>query len=146
MTNFEKAYNDAHKTNAIKEWWKKNRLSVLRVILFPLYLAELTADKIQKHNAKRTGWSEEHAKAFCDKYLPHLCAKTDRGFWLFNNGYGFTCHKCVRRNRKDCRFASVYKWDLFKYIKDTYEIEGYTKEILDNEWDRLEVEWVKKED
>lgn len=145
MTNFENAYNNTHKTNAVKEWWGKNHLYVLRVVLFPIYLAELIADKIQKHNAKLNVWSEERAKDFCDKYLPRLCDKTESGFWLFNNGYGFTRYKAIRRNKKDYRFASVYQWDLFKYIKDAYEIEGYVKKVLDNEWNKLEVEWTKKE-
>lgn len=144
MNNFEKAYEDSHKNTALKDWWKKNRLTVLRIILFPLWIAEIVHYKIKEARSRKNVWSEERAEQFCNKYLPQICEKTECGFYLFNNGYGFSCFKCVRRNRKDRDFADVYKWQLFNFIKEQYEIEGYKKDVYPEDWDRLEVDFIKK--
>lgn len=142
-SEFEKSYDRFHKHDAIKEWWNKHSQKILRVVLFPLYFTELIADKIKKHNADKNAWSEDKAKDFCDKYLPLFCDKTDNGFWFYNNGYGFTCRKQIRRRPAVRRFASEYKRHLFCYICDTYEIEGYTKHVLTDTWDSVEVEWIR---
>lgn len=144
MTTFEKAYANSHKTNALKDWWKKNRLTVLRIVLFPLWVAEMVIEKIKNAQSKKNVWSEERAEQFCNKYLPQICDKTETGFWLFNNGYGFTGYKCVRRHKKDLNFARCYQWKLFDYIRKQYEIGGYEKEVLSEDWDRIEVEFIKK--
>ena len=144
MTTFENAYANSHKTNALKDWWKKNRLIVLRIVLFPLWVAEMVIEKIENAQSKKNVWSEECAEQFCNKYLPQICDKTETGFWFFNNGYGFTGYKCVRRHKKDRNFANRYQWKLFDYIRKQYEIDGYEKEVLSEDWDRIEVEFIKK--
>lgn len=148
MNDFEIAYDKSHKESKVKKWWSKNYKTVMRVILFPIWVGTIISNMYKKHLANRNVWNEDRAKRFCDKYLPIICEKCDNGFYFYNNGYGFTGHKCVRKHKKDYRFAYVYRWELFKYIRDTYEIDGYSKEVHSCEWDEIEVEFIKsiKED
>lgn len=139
MTDFETAYERSHKVSTIKTWWKKNR----EKILSPLLLIEKVADKVNKAIEKRTAWNEERAEAFCNKYLPQICEKTKNGFWFYNNGYGFI-YKCIKRNRKDYKFGLKNQTKLFDYIKEQYEIEGYTKEVVPTyEYYKIEVNFIK---
>lgn len=75
MNNFEKAYEDSHKNTALKDWWKKNRLTVLRIIFFPLWITEIVHYKTKEARSRKNVWSEERAEQFCNKCLPQICEK-----------------------------------------------------------------------
>lgn len=145
MTDFETTYEKSHKVSAIKTWWKKickKALSILSRLLLPI---RKIANKISKATEKRTAWNEERAEVFCNKYLPQICEKTEEGFWFYNGGYGFI-YKCIKRNRKDYKFGLRNKVELFDYIKNKYEIEGYTKEVAPpayGSYGTIEVDFIK---
>lgn len=143
--NFDESYKNVNKTSAIKDfkkWWGNNGYKVMRVILFPIWICAWAYEKIKDYNWKNTTFSAARAKEFCDWYLPRHINKTENGYYYYNNGYGFG----KARRRKDKVFVSKYKYDLLQYIKNEYEIEGYTKRVIDTfEFCECEVEFIKGE-
>lgn len=130
-----KAMNRKEKKHPIKDWWKKNRYKVLRVILFPVWVVALGMDKIQKKLNARQKWSEKRAKEIFDYYIPRKAkwSEEDNAFFFFDNGMGWG--KLAKRylKLKDRRFwynhSGFWGGKLRTYLIDEYEIKGFTKVI-----------------
>ena len=149
MDKFEERYNKYNKITVwkrFKQWWNKNGYKVMRVLLFYIWIPSLIIDKLKAKNYIKDynngEISVDWLKKFCDKYLPGICDKTENGYYFFNNGYGFSGYRFIKR--RDRKIASIHRSSLLYYIVDKYEIEGYTKDVIDNgRYDYYEVEFIK---
>lgn len=124
------------KTAKIREWWSKNDYKVYRVILFPIWIASLLGAKIKKCLNSRQAWSDERAKEILDYYIPRRANwdAEEQEFYFFDNGFGWSLNSAKKYlKRKDRRFWNIHKgWcggKIRRYLIDTFELEGFTKEI-----------------
>ena len=132
-----KAINKTEKQESkIRKWWKKNGYKVWRVILFPYVLGHLAKEKINKELNARNKWDEKRAKEIFDYYIPRRADwdDEDKCFYFFDNGYGWSLHSAKKYlNRKDRRFWNNNNGfcggKLRYYLIDTFELEGFTKEV-----------------
>ena len=130
-----KAMNRKEKKHSIRKWWNKNGYIVMRVILFPIWVGCLIVKKIQKILNARQTWSEERAKQILDYYIPRKAEwdAEDKCFYFFDNGMGWGNLAKRYLRRKDRRWWNNHRgWvggKIRSYLIDTFEIEGFTKEI-----------------
>lgn len=120
------------------KWWDRNGYKVNRVILFPIWIGTIVYDKYQaKMNAKEQ-WNEDKAKAILDYYIPRRSHwdGEKKSFYFFDNGYGWDAKETIKKyiNRKDRRFWGLHRgWSggrIRNYLIDSYELEGFTKEVI----------------
>lgn len=130
-----KAMNRKEKKHPIRKWWNKNGYIVMRVILFPIWVGCLIVKKIQKILNARQIWSEERAKQILDYYIPRKAEwdAEDKCFYFFDNGMGWGNLAKRYLKRKDRRWWNNHRgWvggKIRSYLIDTFEMEGFTKEI-----------------
>lgn len=141
------------KEKAIHKWWKKNGYKVMRIILFPLWLIIKLLDKIEEWSISRNKWSEERANEILDYYIPRKAKwnSDDNSFYFFDNGYGWNFNSAKKfLKRKDRKFWKANKgWaggKIRAYLLDTFELEGFTKEILcrDDGWTEISFQMIEK--
>lgn len=149
IKTFEERYNACHKTiknTKLRIWWKKNRSTVLKILLFYIYYPALFLnyldDKREKALRKKNKFTYEKANLFWDKYFPRFCGKTEEGgFYYFNNGIGIYS-KTI--DIKDRHFVKYHAHDLLMFLKSEYKIEGYLKTAYDTyDWGAVEVKFTK---
>lgn len=126
------------KERTFKKWWNKNGYKVLRVVLFPIWIASIIKEKIEKKLDEKQSWNEERAKEILDYYIPRRSEwdNSEKEFYFSDNGYGWSLSLAKEYlKRKDRRFwenhNGLYGGKIREYLIYNYELEGFTKEILD---------------
>lgn len=126
----------SRKDSNLKKWWRKNDYKVWRVVLFPLWAFVWSRDKIKDYLNARTEWSESRADEILGYYVPR-CAdwdNEDKTFYLFDNGCGWSMGFAKKHLKlKDRRFWKLYaSWGggrVRRYLINSFELEGFTKEV-----------------
>lgn len=129
-----KAMNRKNEKHPIRDWWRKNGYKVMRVVLFPIWGYTKIHDKIKNKLNARQAWSEKRANKILNYYIPR---RSDwdaerKTFHFFDNGLGWylgTAKKYLKK--KDCRFWYLFHHKIRWYLIDSYELEGFKKEIGD---------------
>ena len=113
---------------------KKAKRVIRNIILSPLILTSIIADKISAYNYKRMKWSEEKIKSLLDKYLPIILTKEDlideNGGFLIERytEYGFNASYIWKyMEKKDRRYYSKFLRAATDYLMNDYLIYGYEK-------------------
>ena len=113
---------------------KKAKRVIRNIILSPLILISMIADKISDYNYKRMKWSEEKIKNLLDKYLPIILTKEnlideDGGFLIERyTEYGFNASYIhTYMEKKDRRYYSKFLRAATDYLMNDYLIYGYEK-------------------
>jgi len=126
------------KKKTIFKWWNKNGYKVMRVILFPIWWGVCAKNKIETWLNSRNTWNEERTKEIFNYYIPRKAewSEKDKTFYFFDNGYGWSFSFAKKYLKmKDRRFWKVNNgWcggELRRYLRDTFELKGFTKEIGD---------------
>lgn len=137
-----KAMNKKEKKNTFRKWWNKNGYIVMRVVFFPIWIATIIKEKVEKWLNSRNAWNEERANQIFNYYVPHKAEwdNEDKTFYFFDNGYGWGIYHAKRYlKRKDRRFWQVNHFDIRRYLINDFELEGFTKEKGDcsNGWTEL---------
>lgn len=136
-----KAMNKKTNANveAVKNWWHKNDYKVWRVLLFPVWIVVWCREKIKPILNDKTPWSEERATKILGYYIPRR-AEWDaekKQFYFFDNGMGWNMKYTLRKYIKlrDRRFWKLYAggwgYKMRNYLIKGFELEGFTKEVLD---------------
>lgn len=137
-----KAMNRKNEKHPIRDWWKKNGPKVCRVVLFPIWYPvrmweRLRSDWYFAQEAKHF-WSEERADEILSYYVPRKCSwnEENQELYFFDNGFGWSMNYAKKYlKRKDRRW-----WDKFngwtggkirEYLLNTFELEGFIKEVHD---------------
>lgn len=126
-----KAMNKKEKKHPFRKWWNKNGYKVLRVILFPLWIASIIHEKSVKWLNTRQAWSEERANEILSYYVPRKAEwdEEEKCFCFFDNGFGWNIHLAKRYlKRKDRRFWKNYHHKIRHYLIDSFELVGFVKE------------------
>lgn len=141
-----KAMNRKPKNNTFRKWWSKNDYKVYRVVLFPVWMGCLLAQKIKKMLDARQVWSEERAKEILDYYVPRRAewSETDKTFYFFDNGMGWGNLAKRYLKLKDRRWWNNHRgfWGGGKirdYLINEYEIAGFDKQVgnCDDGWTEI---------
>jgi len=126
-----------HYISAAKAWWRKNDYKVLRVILFPIWLGMLFWEKIQKKLNAYNAWDETRAQEILDYYIPRKARwdAENQEFYFFDNGIGWGWYFAKKYIKKrDRRFWKLHAvgggWKMREYLIKKFELEGFTKEVL----------------
>ena len=133
-----------------KKWWKKNGYKIARVILFPIWFVLWISDKIEDWEYSRNKWDVGRAKEILDYYVPRYCEydKRDEAFYFFDNGYGWDYSLAKKHlKRKDRIFwkrNASYGGEMRNYLINEYELEGFTKEVVDISDGRTEINFFLK--
>ena len=143
----EKAMNRKKKEpSKFSKWWNKNSYKVWRVILFPAFIITVMCSKIEKALNKKNKWNEERAKEIFDYYVPRRAdwCTDEEEFYFFDNGYGWSMNFAKKHlKRKDRRFwKNNIGWGggrLREYLLYHFELEGFTKEVLNDSGDWTEI-------
>lgn len=132
-----KAMNKKNTTIAkIRRWWSKNGYKVNRVILFPLWIGIIIKDKINEYLNNKQVWNEEKANNILNYYVPRHSEwlEDKKQFHFFDNGCGWSIgYAKYYLKRKDRRFWNCNAYRIRDYLVDTFELEGFTKEIISNQ-------------
>lgn len=141
-----KAMNKKEKKYPVRKWWSKNGYKVMRVIFFPVWICEVIHEKTNEWLNSRNSWNEARAKAILDYYIPRRAEwdEEDKSFFFFDNGYGWGKLSNRYLKRKDRRFFRVNKYNIRRYLIDTFELDGFTKREGDcrNGWTELSFEQI----
>ena len=140
----EKAMSGKKEPSKLRKWWRKNDYKVWRVVLFPIWIGLKINEKIEKFLNSRNKWNEERANEIFQYYIPRRaewCAE-EKEFYFFDNGFGWgTAKKYLKR--KDRRFwRNNIGWGggkLRNYLLYHFELEGFTKEVVDGDSDWTEI-------
>lgn len=124
------------KLDTFRKWWGKNGYKVMRVILFPIWFGVCAKEKIGAWLNSRHTWSEEKANEVLNYYVPRRAdwCEEDKTFYFFDNGYGWSMCSAKRYLKlKDRRWWNIHRgWTggkIRSYLIDTFELEGFTKEV-----------------
>lgn len=131
-----KAMTKKEKKSIIPAWWKKNSYKVWRVVLFPLWIILVGAEKLEKWLNSRQVWSVARANEILNYYVPRYASwsEEDKCFYFFDNGYGWNMsHAKKHLKLKDRRWWNNHKGfvggKIRTYLIDEFELEGFTKEV-----------------
>ena len=150
-----KAMNRKNEKHPVRDWWKKNGYKVWRVVLFPIWWPMrmwqwLYSKWYDAQNARQV-WSEERANEVLSYYIPRRAIWDDekKTFFFFDNGMGWSLCSAKRYLKwKDRRWWGKFCgcWGKIRtYLISEFEIEGFTKEILNCSDGWTEVNFVMKE-
>ena len=133
-----KAMNRKNEKHPVRDWWKKNGYKVLRVVLFPVWGCMLAGKKIKDKLDAQVVWSDERANEILSYYVPRRCSwdEEKQELYFFDNGYGWQmCSAKKHLKFKDRHFWNKFKgWyggEIREYLLNTFELEGFTKEVGD---------------
>ena len=145
--------NRKNKKHPIRDWWHNNGYKVMRVVLFPIWIPVWAVDKIQNKIYVRTEWSDERANKILSYYVPRKCSwnEEEQELYFFDNGYGWSIsHAKKYLKRKDRRFWNKFNgWSggrIPEYLLNTFELEGFTKELGNCEDGWTEIYFKKNEE
>lgn len=145
-----KAMNRKIEKHPVRDWWKKNDYKILRVVLFPVWVCMLAGKKIKDKLDAHTVWSDERANEILSYYVPRRCSwdEEKQELYFFDNGYGWHTKKYLKF--KDRRFWNKFKgWvggEIREYLMNTFELEGFTKEVGDCSDGWTEIYFKKNEE
>jgi hypothetical protein len=102
---------------------------------YPVGVIVALIDMAHNHWYDSMKWSEARAKKMADRYFGKVCDIDEEGLWLCAQwgDYCFAHHA----HWWDRAWLARYGYQMKQYIFDTYEIEGYEKEInslYDEKW------------
>lgn len=131
-----KAMNRKNEKHLVRDWWEKNGYKVTRVVLFPIWGCVWVHDKIKNKLNARIKWSDERANEILSYYVPRKCSWDEemQELYFFDNGYGWSMNLAKKRLKfKDRRFWEKFNgWyggEIREYLLNTFELEGFTKEL-----------------
>jgi hypothetical protein len=137
-----KAMNRKEKKRTSRKWWSKNGYKIMRVVLFPVWIGLVVAEKIENWLNSRNSWNEERADEILSYYIPRKAKwnNEEKSFYFFDNGMGWSlsCSKKLLK-LKDRRFwynnCGFYGGKIRNYLINEFELEGFKKEVLDDCFD-----------
>ena len=136
IAEFIKAMNRKNEKHPIRDWWHNNGYKVMRVVLFPIWGYVRASDKIKSKLTAQIEWSDERANEILSYYVPRKCSwnEEDQELYFFDNGYGWSmCYAKKHLKFKDRRFWNKFNgWTggkIREYLLNTFELEGFTKEL-----------------
>lgn len=139
-----KKIKDSKKKQPIRKWWRKNSYIVWRTLLFPLWLAGIIVEKVNKKLYDATKWDEERAIKILNYYVPKRSNwnEDDKTLYFFSNGYAMS--KDIKR--KDRRFWNKHRIKIRDLLIDKFEIEGFEKYkgCCDYPWIEITFEMIEK--
>lgn len=142
-----KAMNKKNSTIAkIRKWWGKNGYKVNRVILFPLWIGIIVKDKVNEYLNNKQVWNEEKANDILNYYIPRRSEwlEDKKQFYFFDNGSGWSIgYAKYYLKRKDRRYWNCNAYRIRDYLVDSFELEGFTKEIISNQNYLATGHWVE---
>ena len=131
-----KAMKGKKEPSKLRKWWKKNDYKVWRVILFPIWVAVVTKEKIEVYLNSLQKWSEERVNEILQYYIPRRSEwdEEDKEFYFFDNGFGWSINSAKKYlKRRDRRFWNNHKGfcggKIRDYLINKFELEGFTKEV-----------------
>ena len=133
-TEINKAMNRKNEKHPIRDWWRQNGYKVMRVVLFPIWICLWASDKIKNWLNAQQVWSEKRANEILNYYIPRRSEwdTEEEIFYFFDNGMGWYLGSVKKYlKRKDRRFWYLYHHKIRWYLIDSYELEGFKKEIGD---------------
>lgn len=148
-----KAMNRKEEKHPVRDWWKKNDYKVLRVILFPVWGCMWAGEKIKNKMDAQIVWSDERANEILSYYVPRMCEwdEENQELYFFDNGYGWSIglakkYLKFKDRRFWCKFNGLFGGQIREYLMNTFELEGFTKELGDcsNGW--TEISFKKNEE
>ena len=137
-----KAMNRKNEKHPVRDWWKKNGYKVWRVVLFPVWGCMWAGEKIKNKMNASIEWSDERANEILSYYVPRKCSwdEENQELYFFDNGYGWSMKLAKKHlKRKDRRFWKKFNCLIREYLLNTFELEGFSKEIdcCDNGWTEI---------
>ena len=137
-----KAMNRKNEKHPVRDWWEKNGYKVWRVVLFPVWGCMWAGEKIKNKMNASIEWSDERANEILSYYVPRKCSwdEENQELYFFDNGYGWSMNLAKKYlKRKDRRFWKKFNGLIREYLLNTFELEGFSKEIdcCDNGWTEI---------
>ena len=146
MNNIEKTFKKKEKREAskIRKWWQKHGVNIIRILLlWPLILPFECYRRYKDSVYKKMSYSDDITKKYLDKCLPALVAHCEessdvflfhncddysgiRFFWAFNSSW------FRKKFKKQSLYFTKFSRETQDYITSNYQVEGYSKRVLDN--------------
>jgi hypothetical protein len=135
MTAFEKELykvENKHNRKIKRHHWKEYEFRFY--IEFPLVLVIYLIDCIKNNVYESATWDEQRAAKIITKTLPHILDKDDGKYWYSMEWT--PVHFYNYSNIFDKVFARKFDYKIQLYLKNEYQLEGFTKEITNDTWNR----------
>ena len=141
-------YRKQYKKNSKKEeskwrnWLRKNRHIIFRVILFPVWFAVIFAEMIDRVLDSRTLWCEERANKILQNFV------LDVAIWERENQTLYLADFCYdwrfewvkyHIKKKDYRFYRLYEDRMRLYLIESFMLDGFTKVVRNCENNCVEI-------
>jgi hypothetical protein len=148
-----KAMNRKEKKHTFRKWWSKNGYKVMRVVLFPIWIATIIYERVQRWINARNHWNSARADEILSYYIPRRAEwdNEDKSFYFFDNGMGWSLSYAKKYlKRKDRRFwynnCGCWGSNIRTYLINEFELEGFTKEIGDcfSGWTEITFTMIEK--
>ena len=135
----KKGTTETSKTFKIHKWWNKNGYKVIRVVFFPLWFCICIKEKIVNYFDSKQKWDNKRAEEILNYYIPRCSdwLEDTKELYYFSNKYDYYDIKYAKKNlkKKDRRFWKVYCFEILSYLIDDFELDGFTKEVLESIWE-----------
>lgn len=117
-----------------KKWWIiKTENYTIPIYFLPFAIFIIPFDKLKNYIYNSMTWNEEKAKKVLDKMLPRILEwnKEENHYWCHIRKYGWWySQKRIPFYYK--KWTNKFSYELKKYLIEKYELEYYTKEVLDD--------------
>ena len=103
----------------------------LNPLLYPLGVLVVLYEEHKSRKYKEMEWSESKAEVMANRYFGKVCDIDDDGSLWYCTEWGNTIWR-NRSNRFDKRWLNKFGHKMHTYIVETFEIEGYKKDVESN--------------
>lgn len=132
-----------------RNWLRKNRHIIFRVILFPIWIAILYANMLDRFLDSRTLWCEERANKILRNYVLDVAIWKSKNQTLyladFCDNWRFRCAKYHIKIR-DRRFYRLYEERMRLYLIESFMLDGFTKVVRNCENNCVEILFKVKQE
>lgn len=134
--------NFKKKESKWRNWLRKNRHIIFRVIFFPIWFAVIFAEMIDRFLDSRTLWCEERANKILQNYVldAAIWERENQTLYLavFCNNWHFSWAK-YHIKIKDYRFYRLYEERMKLYLIESFMLDGFTKVVRNCEDNSIEI-------
>lgn len=134
--------NSKKRESKWRNWLRKNRHIIFRVIFFPIWIAIIYANMLDRFLDSRTLWCEERANKILQNFVLDVAIwkRENQTLYLADFYYDWR-FEWVKYHikKKDYRFYRLYEDRMRLYLIESFMLDGFTKVVRNCENNCVEI-------